>query len=496
MRKPLYQLALLTLLWASCTKPFDEVSSELNIDTDIAVPLVNTEIKINDFMNGLGSSNLTVRPDGLYEMQMAGDFAPSETFDPFAKLSFPISFPISQQTMTLPFPMPAPMRLDYADFKSGFFRWVINPTGTPLTVRLQIPQLMKGGRTFDETFLLSSNNFYMSNIDLRDWKLMTTAGQITFRCTGTDALGAVVNLTGLYEFTKLEAKMVKGYFGQQNLSAEKYSLNLDFFKNWQPEGEIQFMEPKIKMAMENSFGVPVSAKMRMAEVWRQNGSKLELISPLSNGVMLNYPSLAELNEAKITELDLQTTNSNVATVLNEFPKAIDFAMDAQLYPDITDTRVGFMTDASMVRTKMSVVLPFICKVKNFLSWDTLKVDFSKFKDLEEAEIKIKSQNGMPVDLALQGYFVNQKGAILDSLYAQNELILRGAPVAADGSPTGVKDEINFVKLAKEKFDRVRGAQKLILKYQIATSQNGNATARIKAHQKFALQMGVRAGLKL
>jgi hypothetical protein len=160
-------------------------------------------------------------------------------------------------------------------------------------------------------------------------------------------------------------------------------------------------------------------------------------------------------------------------------------------PDSANRVVGFLTDSSKFKFQVELEVPMHGSVRNFELNDTLAIDLSKNDKVSQAEFKILTDNKMPIDLALQGYFIDQNGKILDSLYTATAPILRGAPVGSDGLPTGVTTTTNVVNLPAAKFDRLKTAKRIVVKYNISTTSNGAVSVRLKANQAVRVRIGVR-----
>ena len=178
------------------------------------------------------------------------------------------------------------------------------------------------------------------------------------------------------------------------------------------------------------------------------------------------------------------------------PIAVNYAIDAEMNPDVNNKMTGFISDASTLKVKMDMELPIFGTAKNFVAYDTLDINFAQFVEVGAAEFKLTTVNGLPLDVDLQGYFLSSSGSLIDSLSASAVPILRGAPTSPNGTAIGSTPNYKFVKMDTALFDRIRPARKMIVKYTISTSNNGSLPVRIGAGQRFEMKVGVRAGIKL
>ena len=101
---------------------------------------------------------------------------------------------------------------------------------------------------------------------------------------------------------------------------------------------------------------------------------------------------------------------------------------------------------------------------------------------------------MPIDLALQGFFANANGSLIDSFYTASSLVLRGAPVGANGLPSSVQANENVIKIEADKLKRILPAKKLIIRYSFSTTNNGSVPVKLTATQNVRVRIGVKFGI--
>ncbi len=491
-------LAMLCCLLDSCKLPYDDVDLNVKLTPEYAVPLVETTMNLNDLFEGFdGNAYLKVQSDGSYKMFYKSPVIETQPLNLFASMPEVQTIPITQSDIALPFPSPAGMRIDAIDFKKGFFKWRFDAQTTPLTVRISLPQFTKNGQAFSKTFTLS-NVAIRDSIDLNGWRCEPTMDNIVISYQATKASGEFVSLTnqGFYDITRFESKSIKGYFGQFLLGLPKDSINFDFFKNWRPNGKIRFSEPKLIFDFDNTFGFPLQVRTSSAESNNQSGQKITLQSPLTTGVDLSFSALNEIGLSKLTSLVLDSKNSNLTDIIASYPTVFSQSLVVVSNLNNSAKNAGFLNDDSRLKASISMEIPLIGTAENFTTFDTLVLDLSKFSEVTTAEFKITTDNGMPIDMALQGYFISSSGAIIDSIALKEPFILRGAPTTAAGTTIGTSLAYNFIKVDAAKFTRIRSAKKIIMKYSISSTNNGANPVRFNATQKFGVKLGVRVGVNL
>ena len=474
--------------------PFDDVKTD-GLDQNWAIPLVDTKKSFGDIINGFDpKAFIQIGTDSSVILHYMGNFTAKSSIDLFANFRN-VQFPILDSMMMLPLKLPGGVHIDTIVMKSGSLKWLINAPSEPLYVTITIPQLTKNGQIFRKTYTQTS--FIVDGIDMAGWRLTSANDSLNINTIARKVSnGTPVNLTGKggYQIQDFEFSFAKGYFGQTIFDGVQDSILIDFFDKWRG-GVVQFDNPRMILTLDNSFGFPVRAVMKQGEVNTLDGRVLPLQSPLTTGVDINYPKNNEVGQTKRTIVVFDKNNSNIATLMSSNPTAIVYKVDGLTNPDPTSRVSGFMTDSSKFELQVEAEIPMVGKAKSFEVNDTFNINLVQATDITQAEFKVITDNGMPIDLSLQGYFMTDKGIIIDSMYTTKSPILRGAPVNSYGLPTSTTYTESFVTLNPEKLKKVRDAKKLIIRYSFSTTNNGAVSVKLISSQSVRVRIGVKFGLK-
>lgn len=485
----------MAVLFSNCRiNPFDDIKTD-DLNQEWAVPLVDTKKSFGDIIDGFDpKAFIQIGTDSTVIMRYKGNFIAQSSLDIFSQFK-DVTFPITDSTMAVPFSLPSGVHIDYVDVKKGSLRWGFAAPPEPLNVTITIPQLTKNGQPFRRNFNLSG--ITLDAIDMSGWRLTAQNDSIYIQTTARKiSNGQPFNLKngGLFQIQNFEFTFAKGYFGQSIFDGPQDSIAIDFFDKWK-NGSVYFNEPRMIITLDNSFGVPVRSVMKQGEVVTLDGRRLALQSPLTAGVNINYPSLSEVGKSKRTVVILDKNNSNIAQIMSSNPVAIQYNIDGLTNPDQNTSISGFMTDSSKFELQVEVEVPMVGTAKSFEVNDTFNINLVKATDVTQAEFKVITDNGMPIDLSLQGYFATEKGSIIDSMYAVKSPILRGASVNNLGLPTGTTTTENLITLNAEKLKKVRTATKLIVRYAFSTTNNGSVPVKLTSSQNVRVRIGVKFGLK-
>jgi hypothetical protein len=483
-----------TIFFSNCRiNPIDDIKADLN--QEWAVPLIDTKKSFGDIINGFDpKAFIQIGTDSTVILRYKGNFISQSSINIFDKFK-DVFFPVLDSTMAVPFSLPSGVHVDYVDVKKGILRWGFAAPPEPLDVTISIPRLTKNGVAFTKNFRLAG--LLLDQLDMAGWSLASENDSIKiFTKARKVSNGQPYNLKsgGGYQIQNFEFAFAKGYFGQTIFDGPQDSIAIDFFDKWK-NGSVYFDKPRMIITLDNSFGVPVRAIMKQGEVIALDGRRLPLQSPLTTGLNINYPSINEIGKSKRTVVIFDQTNSNIADIMSTNPVAIQYDIDGLTNPDQNTNITGFMTDSSRFELQVEVEVPMIGKAKSFEVNDTFDINLSKATDLTQAEFKIITDNGMPIDLNVQGYFSTDKGVVIDSMYAVKSPILRGAPVNSGGLPISITTTENLITINAEKMKKIRTASKLIVRYAFSTTNNGAVPVRLTSMQNVRVRIAVKFGLK-
>ena len=482
------------IIFSNCRiSPFDEIKTDLN--QEWALPLIDTRKSFGDIINGFDpKAFVQIGTDGTVVLRYKGNFTTQSSLDIFASFQN-VTFPIGDSTMAVPFSLPSGVHVDFVNVKKGTLRWAFAQGPEPLNITISIPQLTKNGVGFRKNFNHSSMT--LDTLEMAGWQLTAQNDSIRIYTTArriSNGQPFYLKGGGAYQIQDFTFSYAKGYFGQSIFDGPKDSIAIDFFEKWQ-NGNVYFDSPRMIITLDNSFGIPVRSIMKQGEVLTLDGRRLPLQSPLTTGIDINYPKINEVGQSKRTVVVFDKTNSNIADIMSSNPVAMQYDIDGLTNPDQNTTIIGFMTDSSKFELQVEVEVPMIGKAKNFEINDTFNINLSQATDVTQAEFKIITDNGMPIELSLQGYFATSNGAIIDSIYTAKSPILRGATVSTAGLPTGITTTENLITINAEKLKKVRGATKLILRNSFSTTNNGAVPVKLTSTQGVRVRIGVRFGVK-
>ena len=300
---------------------------------------------------------------------------------------------------------------------------------------------------------------------------------------------------------------VFGYFGNQVVLFEGDSVNLNMFSE-AFDGGFYFEDPQVKIKLKNSFGMPVRFFLNsLSALSTINQTSTNIsgsgVPTITNPKNIAYPNVySQYGHTIKDSIVLNRNNSNIAQAIGISPEYVFFQGTGVLNPALSYT--NFITESSAISAEVEVQLPLWGWADGLALQDTEKFDFSKFYHdyhghvLKRSLFRIYSENGFPVDIALQLYFARHDTIfdtyqIKDSLIIINPVIVPGGNLGSDGtvvsSNSNTSDIVmNEAKLAKMHQDKVTH---IFYKAVFKTTGAPNRSVKFYNNYKIKLHVGVQ-----
>lgn len=499
-------LLLLIICSASCSR-FDEFENleGTDVQPEFAVPLIQSRVVMKDLLEKFDDDSfIEIDPDGLIHFMYSGDVLSQGSEVVFAAIqeSLPPGFPVTDTVMALPFGTLDGVALDKIEFKTGTMQYgFVSEHDDDMSVIVRLPQLKKDGVVFERLHGTSPALGgvplpFPEPLDMAGYTLETEGDSIyvEYIAMRNGVRDTVSNF--LMSFSNMTFAYAEGYLGQQVYDSAIDTIEIDFFDEWK-EGRVYFEDPTIDIRVDNSFGIPTRSIVETFEVITVDGTPLPLESEVTTGggaVDFDYPEPDEAGTTKTTLYTFTTENSNIADILGSTPSALIYDVDAYTNPDSNQTIRGFITCDSRFTINVHVDLPLHVQASGFLVSDTFDINFLDYDEVEQVEFKIVTENELGVSIAMQAYFTDENGVVLDQLLSETTNIIDAAPVDSEGVVTEMKKVETFITFDKARFEKVRNATGIILDTEFSTLNEGDTSVKIFAEEGVNIRMGMKVGL--
>ncbi len=462
---------------------------------EVAVSLVNSSISLGEILDEFDTSEyLTTDSSGMLSVRYEDEVYRATTEGMLILQD--IAFPMLDTAILVPVPSQHGERITRMNLFRGNLAYAFNSSHTgAVEVEIYFANASLNGQILTETITVNSPVNTSGSIDLIGYQLDYTDDLIELRYRATEvASGQVVALNGfIMRLENMSYNFVEGFLGQYDFALASDSLELDFFDLWD-EGSIYFQEPSLQLHIENTAGVPIHLRAAVLDAVTDEGVISLLTPELGSGVSLAYPNLGEIGAGKTTTITLDHTNSDLPAALAASPRAFAFDFEAVAFPDNDPSKTGFITDQSAINVSMTASLPIYASLADISMRDTFEMELDDVGNLSSAGFKMITENGFPLDIDLQIYFLDAQYQIMDSLSSGVAMTLTAAPVGADGRATTVVEDIHEIEIDADRLEALQNASWISYRASLESPQGGSIPIRLYEGYQMGIKLGITAGL--
>jgi len=489
------------LLFQACQN-FEDIKEIDSVEhsPEFAVPLVNSTLSLNDVLeNDDDLSFLEIDPDGAMTAKYTQENMEQAASELIQEMEdFPVV--LIDSFMSVPVNLFENLSVSQLNLKNGTLEFDIQSSHTEdIDLTITFPGMTKNGVPFQvQTSMDYQGNTPVStNIPatpLQDFELSLAGGNLEIRYEAYNTMGDRVLLDLISgEAKNWEYSSIEGVWENETFPLDNDTIDIDLFGN-SIAGQISLEDPKLAIDLVNSIGFPVQLKIQNMTAYLEDGTSMAVSSILNSGYTLNYPALNEMGQEKMDQIVLDKNNSNIISVLNAQPKYIIYDIIAVMNPDST-TANGFITENSKIEAKATLELPIYGTASGFTLESTTAFDVEDVDVVEYAEFKLVTNNGIPVDLNTQFYFLDDLDNVIDSLFENQQSILQAPEIGANGTVISTTEETNIINIPADKFYRIQSATKVKVNAAFSTANQGTIPVRILTSQELEVRMGAKFGLE-
>lgn len=416
----------------------------------------------------------------------------------------PLSIPITMEQQEAPVTFPSSFSLKMAHLRKGTVGYSLsNPYPEAVNVEITIQNLKKAGQPFSWVFSIPAgagpNNPYsqQAQMEIENTLLDLSSGNFSTRYSAAlSNSGMAVSLPPfLIELKEMEYTSIEGYFGQLPPPTFSGNLPIDFLKSW-TQGEFRLEEPRIKFTFHNGFGLPIEVTTDTLSLETHIDGEIPVINDrITDGIVLNYPGPGQAGQTISTELTLNRSNSNLVSLIPSVPHELKYAFTIFTNPQDNSNITNYLLDTAQLSVDIDIELPIYGSSRGFVASKIFSLDLEgTLGRLERAGIKLIAENSFPIGAEMQGYFQDEGGQVIDSLFSQ-PLRLEGAPVDDNGVVTGIQITEGTEKLDDERFSELKARARILeMRATLETTGGGTIPVKVTKPNAIVFKLGFLAGL--
>ncbi len=296
--------------------------------------------------------------------------------------------------------------------------------------------------------------------------------------------------------SNMEFSLLKGYLPNANLSNGNDSLYIDIFKN-NEGGSFTLVDPKIHLKFINSLGTSLRVYLNEFRGVHQNGNAIDL---------LGYPNQFDFFAAPYRggayrdSLSLDRNNSNLASYIDNKPYTNVYEYGIFTNPLNQQDRV-WVLDTSVLQCDVELDFPLHGTAKDYSLESSAAINLDNEFDefIASALMRLHSENGFPIDVALQVYMEDSvSGQILDSLFYADPIILASSEIDQNGRTTMVHPLTKDIEFDQDRIQLLKQANRLRYVAYFNTIDQGGFQPDVKFFEDYHLliQFGIQAKLEV
>ena len=536
--KYIFYITSIFLLFITCKKREKLDLSTIQTYHHIAIPLVNSQIGIDELLRRDTIGLVTTATNGgieiVYESSSISVSAskiidiPDQSFsESFSPPVIPI-FQVGKDT-TLSALIIKPLsignkKLDSISFSYGENRVIItNNLMHDVEVVINIPSLVRKNASsvffYNLIINVPANSNIPTLIDLSIYNLDLTQGlplgglgynemiiDYSVKIIGSGApIGPNDDLKIDFTMENLEFARIDGDFKYIKIdSLPPSSLTLAIFNLSVSDTSLNFSltDPKIKHTIVNGFGFDISLGMEEMYYEDLSGNFIDSIRYNSSGPGFKQRSapfnfLPSIIQSTTDSIFMDSTNSNIGQLITATPKTIISKPFIEINPDTLSLppNVNYIESSSEISVSTEITLPLTGYAEGWVMQDTIpfnaKVDelFSSETSIDSAIIKFTTTNYFPLDVKVDLILLDSTGLNPIDTIASNKLIIESGVIDANGKITTAQAKLTTLPCDRSCVDNLNNTRFIVLRLSIGTT-GVDASQSVKIYEDYNIELDI------
>ena len=535
-----YSLGII-ILFSSCFKNKDEDLTVENYNADWALQVINSEFSIAELLDRSDTNNLSIEivNDDIilsYSTEESSNLSsefyslPDQSFgDEYNYEEEELAFTVAglafgpillDSSVVLP---NVPLDVDGVAIENAELKEILVETGSmvltvsntfshELVIDLEIPSITLGGVPLSFSGIRIPGNSTVPVTETRtinghtvDLKYNGALNTLRFKTTiggelSGDALSSSDKLTFGLEMKDVSYEHIIGRLGEFTIPLDRGSNDISLFDDLDFDGEFHIETFNFKTTTISNWGVPLAL----------NINNLEFVSETANPTVVDCfdepITMGALDNVKLvgfdsvsTDFDLGTVNCPVLSdVLKTKPTGFEYDLSFTANPLDDQSEDFFISKHSTVKTTLEGQFYLHGYLKGFSRTDTITgLDFSgEDADsdgvIDKASIRFIVENGMPLELGVDLFFLDQYDNVIDEELSKIEI--GSAVVNSEGYAVSSTNNTFDVNLSNERMTLISPlVNKIVMKFKLGTAgAQSNQNVHIGPDDKMKIIIGVRA----
>ena len=293
-----------------------------------------------------------------------------------------------------------------------------------------------------------------------------------------DSTGQVVTLSlddSLYTYygiLDIVPDYVLGYLGDTLLPvgpATSVFTSLNKLKG----GSIDFENVKVKLSIENGIGADGRVTIHnLTGVNSVTSNSVSLVTGIINSPLNIARALDPPFTPVTTSLNIDNSNSNITSFLNNLPDQLQYSLDVKINPNGNVSNFNdFAYYDGPMNVNMDLTLPLSLIASGMQLSDTMDFNLSNSPSsayITSGVFNLIFDNGFPIEAEVQIYLYDEAWHLVDSLFAPTTHI-RPAPLGNDCMASGTGKTKAVIPVDQVRMDKFKLAKHAVVLSVFATA---------------------------
>ena len=475
----------------ACSDPISDVQIE-TWEPEIAAPIINTSFTLRDALDQTNFSDyLSEDEDSGLRLtldQKIFDVRPASSVN-VPNLLVPLLDTVTRYNL-------ADEDLDFglnkAQFTDGYilYRFTNDKTET-VTVDVTTPSFMSDGLPLRGILTIPAGETLADSVPASLYEMdLGDEGEVVVDYSATTSSGEQVKLIfGAISLSSVDFNYAEGTLAALDVDLGQDSIELDMLEVFE-EGSIELVDATAKLIVSNEVGVPFAISTTESVANLRDGSVAVFNSPLSEGFAFDYPSMAEGQTAKTSELIIDNTTSNFVEVINKFPTQLKMNLLGQANPEDLQERFFIHRDARL-SGRIELDMPLAVRFNGFEINEEFAFDGSSLAEAIEAAFVLNVDNGFGLQAQVQVYFKDDAGVTIDSLFPALTEIIASAEVDELGATLSSTQLRTEIELPSDRLAALSASRAASVKLRLFSPEEGAQVTRLYYDNRLGVQLGAR-----
>lgn len=268
---------------------------------------------------------------------------------------------------------------------------------------------------------------------------------------------------------------VYGNVGNQALTVGQQDISLDFFSTFD-SGNITFADPTVRFIFDNSFGFPLGIDFQQITAVTGSGTNIALQGAVVDNLQIvNAPTISQQGESVRTEIEVNTSNSNIDVLLSSKPTRFLVNVGAESNPSSVPAVYNFIDIANILDASVEIEIPLELNINGLAAEEV--VNFSNGDDLDDAKrllFRVIAENELPLGGSVELQFRDINGDVIYTI--DDRPAFAAASVGADGRTNETAMSTTDILIPEEGIRIIQNAVSINVVATLTTTDAQSATS--------------------